>query len=319
MSVRLVLLGACLCLVGLAFSFLLVNRAQERSRRLATRLAQTLGPGSGTSPTFIVQKLRVSVPVAKRSALDRVAGFFGADMARTDLYPIAWWLVPPLAFIPARLVAMVLEFLVGPMAIFVVPFACWLVCWKYFSGRHAQRVTVLFQQMPEALAMIVRAVRVGIPVSEAIRVVAHEAAKPTCFEFARLADDVAIGSPLDEALRNMAERNGVPEYRFFATALSLQAQTGGGISETLENLADVIRKRVAARARGKALAAEARTSALVLSVLPVLALATLWLMNPDYVAVLFDTEPGHMILASAALLLTVGTFVMRTMIHRSLS
>ncbi len=319
MSVHLVLLGACLCLVGLAFSFLLVSRAQERNKRLTVRFAQALGQNSDTAPAYVVQKLQVSIPVAKRTILGRIAGFFGADLARTDLYPIAWWLVPPLAFIPARIGAMVLEFLVGPVAIFVVPFACWFVCWKYFSGRHARRVTVLFQQMPEALAMIVRAVRVGIPVSEAIRVVAHEAAAPTCFEFARLADDVAIGSPLDEALRNMAERNGVPEYRFFATALSLQAQTGGGISETLDNLADVIRKRVAARARGKALAAEARTSALVLSVLPVVALAALWLMNPDYIAVLFDTEPGHMILASAALLLTIGTFVMRTMIHKSLS
>ncbi len=317
MNLRLILLAACLCLAGLAFSYLLITRTQERSKRLAMRLSKALGqhrdflPDSGT--------IRVSVPVARRSLLSRLAAFFGADLARTELYPIAWWLVPPLALVVARLGAMVLEFLIGPMAVFAVPLGCWLLCRKFFQSRHQGRIAVLFQQMPEALAMIVRAVRVGIPISEAIRVVAHEAAKPTSVEFARLADEVAIGSPLDEALRGMAARNGVPEYRFFATALSLQAQTGGGISETLENLADVIRKRVAARARGKALAAEARSSALVLSVLPVLALGGLWLMNPGYIGVLFTTPTGHTILASAALLECFGTLIMRTMIQKSLS
>jgi len=117
----------------------------------------------------------------------------------------------------------------------------------------------------------------------------------------------------------MAEHNKVPEYRFFATALSLQSQTGGGISETLENLADVIRKRVAARARGKALASEARASAGALAILPVLAMAALWLMNPGYINVLFVNPTGHEILAAGALLLGFGIFAMRTIIQRSLT
>lgn len=319
MNLRLVLLAACLCLVGLAFSYLLITRTQERSKRLAMRLSKALGQHRDLLPDLGAGRLRVSVPGARGSPLSRVAAFFGADLARTELYPIVWWLVPPLALVAARLGAMLPEILIGPTALLAVPFGCWLLCRKFFQSRHQRQVTILFQQMPEALAMIVRAVRVGIPITEAIRVVAHEAAKPTCVEFARLADEVAIGAPLDEALRGMAARNGVPEYRFFATALSLQAQTGGGISETLENLADVIRKRVAARARGKALAAEARSSALVLSVLPVLAMGGLWLMNPGYIGVLFVTPTGHTILASAALLECFGTFVMRTMIQKSLS
>ncbi len=123
-------------------------------------------------------------------------------------------------------------------------------------------MATLFQQFPDALAMIVRAVRVGLPIVEAIRVVARENAEPTAREFAGLVAQTTIGVPLDDALREMAERNRLPEYRFFATALSLQSQTGGGLTETLENLADTIRKRVAAKLRGHALAAEARMSSL---------------------------------------------------------
>ncbi len=108
--------------------------------------------------------------------------------------------------------------------------------------------------------MIVRSVRVGIPVTEGIRTVAREAPRPTAQEFSLLADQIRIGMPIEEALRELATRNQLPEYRFFATALALQNQTGGGLAETLENLGDVIRKRVALKGRAHALASEARTS-----------------------------------------------------------
>jgi tight adherence protein B len=211
------------------------------------------------------------------------------------------------------------EYLVGSMGILATPLVYWVICTKFFRSCHQRRVNTLFQQFPDALAMIVRAVRVGIPITEAIRAVGSEASEPTATEFARLSNEVSIGAPLDQALRVMAERNKVAEYRFFATALSLQNQTGGGISETLENLADVIRKRVAARARGRALAAEARASAAALAILPVLAMVALWLMKPDYIAVLFVTPTGRGILAAGALLLGLGIFSMRTIIQKSLS
>ena len=320
MNVRLfLLLAACLCLAGLAFSYLLVARAQERKRRFEQRLRVALRHGRRPAAAEAANLLRTTAPGARRTPAERIATLVGADLARTDLYHVAWWLVPVLSLAPAWVVTLLAQSLAGPAATLAFPAACVFIPRKYFAMRHASRVAALFAQFPDALATVVRAVRVGIPVSEAIRAVANEAAEPTRSEFARLAADVAIGSPLDEALRAMAERNHVPEYRFFATALSLQANTGGAIGETLENLADVIRKRVAARARGKALAAEARTSALVLSVLPAVAGVGLWVINPGYIGVLFVTETGHTILAAAAGLLGFGTFVMRTMIRRSLT
>ncbi|WP_419898747.1 type II secretion system F family protein [Roseomonas sp. USHLN139] len=182
----------------------------------------------------------------------------------------------------------------------------------------AQRRRLLYVQFPDALGMIVRAVRVGVPVTEALRVVAREALAPTAQEFTRLADLVAIGQPLDQALAAMARQSGLPEYRFFAVALVLQSQTGGSLNETLENLADVIRRRVALRARARALATEARTSAIVLGCLPLLAAGGLYLVSPGYILLLVEHPTGHTILASAAGLLLCGILVMRGMLRKAL-
>ena len=134
-----------------------------------------------------------------------------------------------------------------------------------------------------------------------------------------LAEELAIGVPLEDALRALAARTGMPEYRFFATTVVLQAQTGGGLSEALENLADVVRKRVALRARGYALASEARTSAMVLSALPFVAGGTMLVLTPDYMDLLFTTSTGHQMLGIAALSLVVGHCAMRSLIRRTLS
>jgi tight adherence protein B len=117
----------------------------------------------------------------------------------------------------------------------------------------------------------------------------------------------------------MAERNELAEYRFFATALALQSQTGGGLTETLDTLADTIRKREAARKRGNALASEAKTSIYVLTALPLVTGVMLWMSNPDYINVLFVTHDGQKLLAIAVFMLCLGLFSMQQIIKRSLS
>ena len=121
------------------------------------------------------------------------------------------------------------------------------------------------------------------------------------------------------ALRSRAQRTGVPEYRFFATALSLQAQTGGGLTETLENLSDLIRKRISLRARGYALASEARTSSMVLTCLPFITALAMYLLSPGYIRPLFTEKLGQDMIGVALLLLLSGSFVMRTIIRKALS
>ena len=133
-----------------------------------------------------------------------------------------------------------------------------------------------------------------------------------------MADKVSIGIPLDIALKELSLRIKLTEYQFFSTAVTLQSRSGGGITQTLETLADVIRKRVGLKARGYALTAEARTSAMILAVLPFLAGGAIFLMQREYIIMLFTTPSGESVLGLAILLMGMGLGTIQYMISNVL-
>jgi tight adherence protein B len=169
------------------------------------------------------------------------------------------------------------------------------------------------------MALICRAVSAGIPLSEALHSVAREASSPTREEFVRVVSEVAIGQSLEVALWKLYERVRLPEYAFFAVTIGLQAQTGGSLVETLENLQDIVRKRVALSKRGKALAAEARMSAQILGSLPFVMGAILFFMQPNYLDFFFNTPTGNRLFLYALGFLGMGKLVMKQLIRRSLA
>jgi len=227
--------------------------------------------------------------------------------------------VPIFAAVVGRIATYLATGLLGPASWAVMPIAGLLVCRSVYGVWDGKRRDRLLQQLPDALGMVVRTVRVGVPVLEGIRMVSREAPDPTGLEFRQLVDEIAIGTTLDVALRATAERTGIPEYRFFATAVALQMQTGGGLSDALEILADVVRKRLALRDRGFALTSEARTSALILAVLPFLIGLMMAFLSPGYLDVLFTTPIGSKMLGIGALSLCIGIATMRMMIRRTLA
>ena len=172
---------------------------------------------------------RLSAALPAVSVRRRMKQVLGMDPERRDPYPLQPVLVVPLSAIPGYIVHWLLHGLLGHSAWMLVPVVMLFVTRSVYSGNDAKRTAILYRQFPDALATIVRAVRVGIPVTEALKAVAQDAELPTSVEFARLHDQVSIGTPMEDALREMAARNRLPEYRFFATALALQAQTGGGV------------------------------------------------------------------------------------------
>jgi len=305
-------------LLGLGLLVVLGLVAMQRQDRRRARVAAVVGPHwpAGLAPAPRRDLLRA---VAEGPWPARLAGVFGLRLDRAAEYPIRWWIIPLAAMPLARAAAGLAALLGGDLLLLATPALWFLFCRWGFGWLDAKRIETLFRQFPDALGMVTRAVRVGIPVSEAIRSVAREAPKETAAEFQRIADRLSIGLPIDQALAETAHRNGVPEYRFFATALALQSQTGGGLGETLENLAEVIRKRVALKERGYALAAEARTSAGILAALPFFTAGVLAVLSPSYIVLLFNDAGGQRILAAAIGLLLTGILVMRSMIKRSLS
>lgn len=313
----LVLMGlSCLSLVGMGFGGWMVSEAHARRQRRAARVQGVVAP---------FRRARTAELTAFREApretslLEMATSVFGFSPKRADQYPCKWWLVLGAGFVAARVGAGFVVDLAGPVGLVSLP-ALWIaLCRAFFAWADGRRRHALLEQFPDALAMIVRSVRVGIPVTAAIRAVAQEAQAPTSAEFARLADELAVGAALNQAVANMAAHAGLAEYRFFATAIGLQAQTGGALSETLDNIADLIRKRIALRQRGHALSSEARTSALMLGSLPFVMGGGLWLLNPDYMGLLLDTGLGHKILAVAAGSLACGAVCMRAIIRKTLS
>jgi tight adherence protein B len=305
-------------MLGLGLLVVLGLGALQRQDRRQARVTAVAGPHW---PAGLVAPPRQDWlrAVAEAPWLARLAAIFGLRLDRVAEYSIRWWIIPLAAMPVARAAAGLAALLGGDLLLLATPVFWFFFCHWAFGWLDTRRIETLFRQFPDALGMVTRAVRVGIPVSEAIRSVARESPSETAAEFQRIADRLSIGLPIDQALAETAHRNGVPEYRFFATALALQNQTGGGLGETLENLAEVIRKRVALKERGYALAAEARTSAGILAVLPFFTVGILAVLSPGYVTMLFTDAGGQRILAAAIGLLLIGVLVMRSMIKRSLS
>jgi tight adherence protein B len=303
-------------LIGFAFSGLLVSQAEARRQQRAQRIRDVV------APYRVVQAAGMLAfrPAPKKATLTELAAaVFAFHPRKLDQYPVPWWAVLAVTLAVARLAAGLLSGVTGPMGILSWPLIWVGLCRAFFGMITGRRQALLVQQFPDALAMIVRSIQVGMPVLSAIAAVSRDAPSPTSLEFARLVNEVSVGVPLDVATENMAMRNDLPEYRFFAITIALQAQTGGGLSDTLDNLADLISKRLALRARGHALSSEARTSSLILGGLPVIMGLGLWVVNPAYMSLLFTTSMGQTILGAAVLSLTCGGLIMRSIIKRSLS
>jgi tight adherence protein B len=185
--------------------------------------------------------------------------------------------------------------------------------------REQRRSDAQFAELlPDAIDMVVRIVRAGLPVGPAIRTVGQEADPPLSTMFAKIADQIEIGVPLDEAMARTSEAVGNPDFRFFAVAVALQQSTGGNLAATLETLSQIIRRRRAVRLRAGAATAEVRISAIVLGSIPFFVTAALLLVAPNYLDPLFADPRGNVILGLALFGLLLAGVTMRAMIRNSL-
>jgi tight adherence protein B len=318
-NTSIVLFAGLICLIGFGITgYVLVteqNRRELWTKRREATIGPYLKPKSGSGPA-IVLAVRAKQHSTKGNP---IYSLYNWKEARRSQYPMSLPAIALCMLGPAAIGGLLATKVVGRIGWFAIPVLDVLLVRMFLGWAVAKISRTLLTQFPDALAMISRSVRVGVPLNEAVRIVAREAQSPTKEEFERAADQVQIGIDLENALLDMAERNDISEYRFFATALALQSQTGGGLTETLETLADTIRKRENARKRGHALAAEARTSIYVLAALPIVVGAMLYVMNPEYIGVLFTDPFGQKLLGMACGMLMFGLWVMQQIIKRSLS
>ena len=161
-----------------------------------------------------------------------------------------------------------------------------------------RRMAAFRAGFPDAIDVVVRSVKSGLPVSEAIHILAADFLAPIGPEFVRIADGMMLGRSMEEVLWEAARRLALPEFDFFVISLSVQRETGGNLAETLGNLSDILRKRQQMKLKVHAMSSEARASALVLGLLPFGIFLLLMLVSPDYVLRLFEEPRGHILVAA---------------------
>ncbi len=181
--------------------------------------------------------------------------------------------------------------------------------------KRKRRQKRFLEEFPNALDVIVRATRAGLPLNDGLRLIAAESAEPVRGEFRRVVEAQQMGLSVPEAVAKMPDTMPCPEANFFAIVIQIQAQAGGNLSEALGNLSRVLRDRKKMKAKVNALSMEAKASAAIIGAMPFIVAFLVFLTSPNYIVVLFSTSTGHMLLAIAAVMMAMGIFIMKKMIN----
>lgn len=185
----------------------------------------------------------------------------------------------------------------------------------FVSFRRARRVKAFLNEFPNALDIIVRAVKSGLPLNDAVRLIANESPEPVKTEFRRIVDSQQMGLSIPDATLRMPETMPCTEASFFGIVIQIQSQAGGNLSEALGNLSRVLRDRKKMKAKVQALSMEAKASAAIIGALPFIVAFLVYLSSPNYLMPLFVTNVGHLILGCSAVWMSIGIFVMRKMMN----
>ena len=185
-----------------------------------------------------------------------------------------------------------------------------------FVGMLGRRRTEKFlKQLPDAIDIIIRSVRAGLPILEGIRVVEEEFTAPLGDEFRTIRDKVHFGATLEEALWEIGQRVDRAEFNFLVISIAVQRETGGNLTEALQNLSRILRQRAQMKLKVRALSSEARASAYILGALPFIMAVLIYLVNPEYVSKLFTDPRGHFLLGAGLGSIGCGVLVMARMIR----
>ncbi len=178
-----------------------------------------------------------------------------------------------------------------------------------------RRVNKFTSKFPDAIELMVRGLRSGLPVSETIGIVANEIPDPVGVEFRAVSDKMKLGRTMEAALQETADRLGTAEFQFFVISLQIQRETGGNLAETLSNLADVLRKRAGMKLKIRAMSSESKASAYIIGALPFIVFGLIWFINGQYMQNFF-VDPRLMIAGGVGMVwMSIGAFIMAKMIN----
>jgi tight adherence protein B len=189
-------------------------------------------------------------------------------------------------------------------------FPAWVL--SYLRKR---RLNKFVAEFPNAIDVIVRGVKAGLPLGDCLRMIAAESAEPVRSEFRQIAEAQAMGFSTSEAVERVSERVPIPEARFFAIVIAIQQKAGGNLAEALSNLSAVLRDRKKMKEKIKAMSSESKASASIIGSLPFLVGVMVYVTSPKYMELLWMTEAGQLVMGASAIWMGIGIFVMKNMIN----
>lgn len=178
-----------------------------------------------------------------------------------------------------------------------------------------RRESKFLNAFPDAVDVIVRGVKAGLPLHDSMRAIVNDSPEPIRSEFRTILETQAVGMPLGEACGKLYERMVLPEANFFAIVIAIQQQAGGNLSEALGNLSRVLRDRKRMKEKIKAMSMEAKASAMIIGSLPLLVMAAVYLVSPEYISLLWTHPLGRLMLAGCGVWMAIGVFVMKKMVN----
>jgi tight adherence protein B len=236
------------------------------------------------------------------------------QQAGFEFSPKAFWMVSVLVGIAAGIAPLFfgLPIYVAGAAAFVgfLGLPRWIL--GHFRNRRQKK---FLNDFADAIDVMVRGLKAGLPVSEAMKVIASESGDPVGPEFTEVVEGQRVGISLDQGIERMVERLPLPEVNFLAIVMGIQAKTGGNLSEALGNLSRVLRDRKKMKGKIKAISQEAKSSAAIIGSLPFIMITLIWFANPEYLMPLFNTGIGNVCLVASGTWMTIGVLVMRKMIN----
>ncbi|WP_114520584.1 type II secretion system F family protein [Altererythrobacter sp. ZODW24] len=182
---------------------------------------------------------------------------------------------------------------------------------KFLMNKRTNQFNAKF---PDAIELLVRGLRSGLPVTETLTIVSSEVDGPVGVEFKGITERIRIGRTMDEALQETADRLGIAEFNFFCITLAIQRETGGNLAETLSNLADVLRKRMQMKLKIRAMSSESKASAYIVGALPFIVFIMIWWINPDYIGGFFYEDRLIAVGLGGMVWMSLGAFIMAKMV-----
>jgi tight adherence protein B len=289
------------------------RRFRRRIQEVATRKALPATVSTSSIPERSMQRRGSATPgidrlfnlLPRREALVERLARTGHEIS------VGQYMMATIAVIVVLALGIFFFFGVSPILSLMFGAALGLFIPHYLIGRAGRRrVAAFIGLFPEAIDLMVRALRAGLPISEAIVNAGQEIGDPVGVEFSSVESGMRLGRDLDSMLWDIAKRIEAPEFRFFIIALNVQRETGGNLAETLNNLSNVLRGRRAMRAKARAMASEARASTAILGSLPILVTAILMFTSPTYINPLFADVRGLMLVGVAVGMLLSGIGIM---------